>query len=93
MKFEFIRRNLRSLLPLVMGFVALTTVNVAKAQDTDSADGKPAALQGRIIAVGIPGASAVTPVGNFVPTGPIPTLANLKPLYSPDKCLIRSASW
>jgi hypothetical protein len=87
MKLEFIRRSLRSLLPLVMGFVALTTVNVAKAQDTNSGDGKPAALQGRIIAVGIPGASAITPVGKFVPTGPIPTLANLKPFIQPGQVL------
>src|SRR5690349_21110147 len=87
MKLEFIRRNLTSFLLLVIGFVALSTANVAKAQDKDSGDGRPAASQGRIVAVGIPGASAITPVGKFVPTGPIPTLANLKPFIQPGQVL------
>src|SRR4029077_15682589 len=70
MKLEF-RRNLRSLLLLAMGIVALSNVNVARAQDTDNGDGRSLALRGRIVAVGIPGASTVTAIGTFLPGGPI----------------------
>ncbi|HEY6305617.1 MAG TPA: hypothetical protein VI488_04050 [Candidatus Angelobacter sp.] len=79
----------RYLLALV-GMIALTAVgnlNLARAEDRDKDRDHQPALQGRIVAVGIPGASAITPVGNFVPTGPIPTLANLKPFIQPGQVL------
>lgn len=81
------KRNLHAIALLVMGIFFLSNLNIAKAQDTDSGDGRPLAVQGRIVAVGIPGASAITPVGNFVPTGPIPTLANLKSFIQPGQVL------
>jgi len=81
------KRSLRAIVFFVMAIVFVSNLNVAKAQDTNNGDGRPPALQGRIVAVGIPGASAVTPVGNFVPTGPIPKLANLKPFIQPGQVL------
>lgn len=39
------------------------------AADSDRADER--SLRGRIVAVGIPGASAISAVGNFLPGGPI----------------------
>src|SRR6478609_2026013 len=81
------KRSLRAIVLFVMAIVFLSNLNVAKAQDTNNGDGRPPALQGRIVAVGIPGASAVTPVGNFVPKGPISTLANLKPFIQPGQVL------
>jgi hypothetical protein len=66
------KRNLHAIVLLVMGIVFLSNLNIAKAQDKDSGDGRPPALQGRIVAVGIPGASTVSAVGTFLPGGPIP---------------------
>jgi hypothetical protein len=81
------KRSLRAIVLFVMAIVFLSNLNVAKAQDTNNGDGRPPALRGRIVAAGIPGASAITPVGNFVPTGPIPKLANLKPFIQPGQVL------
>src|SRR5260370_21202238 len=68
------KRNLLAMALAVTGITTIGTLNVARAEDKDN---QPS-LQGRIVAVGIPGASAVSPVGTFLPGGPIhdkPTLA------------------
>jgi hypothetical protein len=70
MKLEF-RRNLRGIVLLAMGIVLLSNLNVARAQDKDGDGDRPPALKGRIVAVGIPGASTVSAVGTFLPGGPI----------------------
>ena len=81
------KRNLRALVPLVMGIFFLSNINVAKAQDTDSGDGRPPALQGRIVAVGIPGASTVSAVGTFLPGGPIHDKPALHAFTAPGQML------
>jgi hypothetical protein len=59
-------------------FAAAGTLNFANAQDTNG--NSTPALKGRIVAVGIPGASAITPVGTFLPGSPIGNPAN--PLHA-----------
>jgi hypothetical protein len=91
MRLDF-RKNL--FVVVVAGLAATGTLNLAKAADKDDAP----ALRGRIVAVGIPGASAITPVGHFVPTGPIPTLPDLNPFIAtgqvldPARILVGSSS-
>jgi hypothetical protein len=75
-----IKRNLLAMALAVTGITTIGTLNVARAEDNHT-------LQGRIVAVGIPGASAITPVGNFVPTGPIPTHPDLNPFIRPGQVL------
>lgn len=75
-----IKRNLLVMALAVTGITTIGTLNVARAEDNHT-------LQGRIVAVGIPGASAITPVGNFVPSGPIPTRPNLNPFIRPGQVL------
>jgi hypothetical protein len=47
----------------VLGATAITGIATLRAAD--------ATLNGRIVAVGIPGISAISPVGTFLPGGPI----------------------
>src|SRR6516164_4553730 len=49
----------------VAGLLGLCGLNAVMAADNEQS------LRGRIIAVGIPGASAISPVGTFLPGGPI----------------------
>jgi hypothetical protein len=61
-----------SLLAVAVGLMVIATIvfpTVAKAEDHDR-DDQPA-LRGRIVAVGIPGASSVSAVGTFLPASPI----------------------
>jgi hypothetical protein len=81
------KKNFSGIVNLALGVLLLGGLTIAQAQDNGGNDGKQPALRGRIVAVGIPGASAITPVGHFVPTGPIPTLANLKPFIQPGQVL------
>src|SRR3977135_3553470 len=56
----------------VLGSTTLGSLNIGRARNDENF------LRGRIIAVGIPGASAISPVGTFLPGGPIhdkPTFA------------------
>jgi len=55
------------LLAAALGVAAAGSSPPASADDGDGAK----SLRGRIIAVGIPGASAISPVGKFLPGGPI----------------------
>jgi hypothetical protein len=61
-------------------------------------DGDPTRLRSRVVAIGIPGASAISPVGTFLPGGPIhdnPTLAAFtKPgrVLDPVRILVGSTS-
>ncbi len=45
------KRSLRAIVLFVMAIVFLSNLNVAKAQDKNNGDGRPPALQGRIVAV------------------------------------------
>jgi hypothetical protein len=63
-------------LPAVLALVGLATLGATGASTAGAKDAS--FIAGRVIAFGIPGASAVSPVGTFLPGGPIhdnPTLA------------------
>src|SRR5271166_2713262 len=59
------RLNVLLVLAVAIGLSALCSLVIGKAEDNEES------LRGRIIAVGIPGASAISPVGTFLPGGPI----------------------
>src|SRR5262245_1964300 len=60
---KFSRLNL---LLLVIGIAAIVSLNTARGKEGEKQD-----LRGRIVAIGIPGISAISPVGSFLPGGPI----------------------
>jgi hypothetical protein len=57
--------NVLLIIAVAAGLSALCNLVIAKEEDNQES------LRGRIIAVGIPGASAISPVGTFLPGGPI----------------------
>lgn len=59
------RPNALLIVAVAVGLSALCSLVIGKGEDNEKS------LQGRIIAVGIPGASAISPVGTFLPGGPI----------------------
>src|SRR6185436_10643585 len=62
--------NKRNGLVLIGGLIGIITVgSFSSGRAAHSHDVQP--LNGRIVAVGIPGVSAVAPVGTFLPGGPI----------------------
>lgn len=78
----------RNLLALAFGVLGLSLIGnsaVAWAQDTDQ-DDRPA-IKGRIVAVGIPGASSISPVGSFLPGGPIHNKPALAAFTQPGRVL------
>jgi hypothetical protein len=58
-------RNALILIAAVIGLAAVGSLDIVRAE------GKEQSLRGRIIAVGIPGASAISAVGTFLAGGPI----------------------
>jgi hypothetical protein len=62
---ETSRRNILLIIAFVVGVAAVVGLNV------DGAEGKEQDLIGRIVAIGVPGVSAISPVGSFLPGGPI----------------------
>ncbi|HLW53132.1 MAG TPA: hypothetical protein VKW06_09835 [Candidatus Angelobacter sp.] len=64
--------------------VTAGAVNLAVAQNAKK---DSPALQGRIVAVGIPGASAISPVGTFLPGGPIHDKPALHAFTQPGRVL------
>jgi len=77
-----------------LGLAAAALILVAAA--ADHGNGQILVLEGRLVAVGIPGASAVAPVGTFLPGGPIPTkfAAYTQPgkVLDPKRILVGSTS-
>src|SRR5262245_65681440 len=59
------RRNILIITAFVVGFATIGSFNAGRA------DGKKMDLIGRIVAIGIPGVSTISPVGDFLPGGPI----------------------
>jgi len=59
------RRNILLIIAFVVGVAAIGRLNAGRAE------GKTLDLIGRIVAIGIPGVSAISPVGSFLPGGPI----------------------
>src|SRR5437763_11752065 len=87
--------------PGLLGLLLLAGCRGAPATDPlplTRYDVAPAVLDGRVIAVGIPGASAISPVGTFLSGGPIRDKPEFA-LYTqpgrvldPDRILLASAS-
>jgi hypothetical protein len=75
--------NSRSfLMVVVMGFAAITaSVGISEAQEQNRT------IEGGIVAVGIPGASAISPVGTFLPGGPIHDNPDFADYAQPGKIL------
>src|SRR5262249_46300482 len=59
------RQNVLLIIAFVVGVTAIGSLNAG------GAEGKKPDLIGRIVAIGIPGVSAISPVGSFLPGGPI----------------------
>jgi hypothetical protein len=60
-------------IPTLAVFVGVATVLAVQIVSANSENGNVPFLEGRLVAAGIPGVSAVAPVGTFLPGGPIPT--------------------
>lgn len=88
------RRNVLGTIALAVGVTAVGVLATGRAhcQDNDQF------LNGRIIAIGIPGVSAISPVGSFLPGGPIhdkPELAAYTVpggVLDPERILVGSKS-
>ena len=66
-------------------FVSIVAVLAFHVLWAGTGNGQIAFLEGRLIAAGIPGVSAVAPVGTFLPGGPIPV--NFESYTKPGKVL------
>ena len=69
----------------VLGLLAAGTFTKARAEDNDRDD--QAKLRGRIVAVGIPGASTISAVGIFLPGSPINNKPALAAFTQPGRVL------
>ena len=69
---------MKTLINVLVTIACAVGITIVGGQSSGRADGVKQSLRGRIVAVGIPDASAITPVGSFLPGGPIhdnPTFA------------------
>src|SRR5277367_6469860 len=86
------RLNVLLVIAVAIGLSALCNLVIGKAEEHEES------LRARIIAVGIPGASAISPVGTFLPGGPIhdnPAFAAYTPpgqVLDPARILVGSRS-
>jgi hypothetical protein len=64
---QFSNSNNNIRITALMAAMAIGTTGIGRAADDDGNQ----SLNGRIVATGIPGASAIAPVGTFLPGGPI----------------------
>jgi hypothetical protein len=81
------KQRLATLVPIA--FVAVTIAGAASSATSATAvtAEDPPFLDGRVVAVGIPGASAVAPVGSFLPGGPIHDNPALAAFTTPGRVL------
>jgi hypothetical protein len=70
---------------MAVGALGLTTLGGTSVSPAGAKD--PSFIDGRVIAVGIPGASAVSPVGTFLPGGPIHDNPALAAFTQPGRVL------
>jgi hypothetical protein len=87
---------MRRRIATVLYLLGLATAAALQGLRADDDHGPVPVLEGRLVAVGIPGVSAVAPVGTFLPGGPIPTkfAAYTQPgqVLDPKRILVGSAS-
>ena len=89
---RFCRQTLVLIVAFIIGIAAVSNLKKGLADD------RKQDLKGRIVAIGIPGASAISPVGAFLPGGPIhdnPTFAAFTlpgRILDSERILIGSAS-
>lgn len=81
------RRHAIGMLVSAAGAVGLASVAGARKLYGDEDEPEPRPLDGRVIAVGIPAASAVAPVGTFLPGGPIHDNPALAAFTQPGRVL------
>jgi len=62
---------MKRLINAVITFACAIGITIVGGHFSGRADGVRESLRGRVVAVGIPNASAITPVGTFLPGGPI----------------------
>jgi hypothetical protein len=78
---------------IFVGIAALLAIHILWA---DNENGRIPFLDGRLVAAGIPGISAVAPVGTFLPGGPIPAnfveSTQLGRILDPKRILVGSTS-
>jgi hypothetical protein len=93
------RENAQRSYSALLSAVALAIVLAAASSASVSAsDERPSSVDARVIAAGIPGSSAVSPVGTFLPGGPIhdnPTLAAFTQpgrVLDPTRIIVGSSS-
>ncbi len=79
------RKKLLAMVLALTGIAAMVNPIFVRAEDGDKDDQK--ALRGRIVAVGIPGASVISPVGAFLPGGPIHDKPALNVFTQPGQIL------
>jgi len=70
-----------------LAIVALILAMSSNVTRLKAADDDVPALNGRVLAAGIPGASAISAVGTFLPGGPIHDNATLAPFTQPGRVL------
>jgi hypothetical protein len=82
-------------LTLLLGVAAAVAIHAVRAENGNG-NGQIPVIEGRLVAAGIPGVSAVAPVGRFLPGGPIPTkfAAFTQPgqVLDPKRILVGSTS-
>src|SRR5262249_37031803 len=85
---RLLSRRLAGLAAAGLSLASLVAVSTLRARDGDRDDGEHARpFRGRIVAVGIPGASTITPVGQFLPGGPIHDKPALAAFTQPGRIL------
>jgi hypothetical protein len=80
------RLNRRNLFVLIIGLLAVAAISSLEVGRADDESDKQF-LKGRIVAVGIPGASAISAVGQFLPGGPIHDKPALAAFTQPGQVL------
>ena len=81
---RWVRRSLAAVIAIgVVGVAAL----LAGTGTSAAGKGNESFLNGRVVALGIPGASAVSPVGTFLPGGPIHDNPDLAAFTQPGRVL------
>jgi hypothetical protein len=82
-----IRKKVLGMLLTILGLAGMGILQHVASADDDRDSDDIMAVQGRIVAVGIPGASTISGVGTFLPGGPIHDKPNFAAFTQPGKIL------
>src|SRR5215469_5218253 len=84
---QITRRRAIGMLLAAAGATGVLAIPRARLLYADDEELEPRPLRGRVVAIGIPGASAVAPVGTFLPGGPIHDNPALAAFTQPGRVL------